>query len=149
MASIFIGPHPGLVLVNSQPNRNIGIIQVSFLPDTTQGFIITGFRMAVAARHAIDYSLSNYKYLYVYGTDLVEMVVAGSIYTVVNCNTKNSIMTFLQFIDRNIVSGFGNPTVDILLNGAPFRGILVNAELGQLQQPYEFNFALTIKGVFL
>jgi len=137
--ALVLANKPGTITVVNVPDlKGVGILQVSGMPNNS-AIITQSFNLKVAARASVDYSISNTKYIYVYGTSLTELGIQFLLFPSYECNTARSIFSFLSFLDGRLVSAYGTPRINVAIDGVVWRGVVLGAtvETGRLPQSPE------------
>lgn len=137
--ALVVSNRPGTITVINVPDiSGIGILSVYGMPSNA-AIITQAFRLDVEARTSLDYSISNTKYLYVYGTSLNQLTVQFALYPFVDCTPARSIFSFLSFLDGRLVSAYGTPRITVAVDTIAWRGVITKASVvtGQLQHSPE------------
>lgn len=120
---------PGTITTINVPEYSgVGILRVYGLPQTA-AIVTTGFDLTVSARHSIAYSISNTKYIYIYGTSLTTLNVSFMLFPFINCQPSYSLLSFLSFLDGYIVSAVGAPRITVSVGGALWRGVIIESRI--------------------
>jgi len=126
--SLLLSNRPGSITIISYSDYSgAGILQLSGL--SNQAILLNKFVLIAKARHAVDYSLANIPYLYVFGTSLTDLVMQFYLFPFVNCTASNAISSFLSFIDSYLVSAYGSPRINVTINGLSWRGVITQMQM--------------------
>lgn len=148
MAIIFEGSKPGTLYVINSYFAIPAIISSSL--GSVGGVYITGMRLTGSARYRIEYALSGNPYVYVFGSNLSELSLAGLIVSNVNCSSVDGINNFLVWNTLNSIYAYGTPVLTVGLGqSAFFKGFLVNFGIAAHDTiPGVFVFNITLHGVY-
>lgn len=128
--ALVISNKPGnLIVVDVPAYEGIGILKISDRP-TNQAIVVSEFAIDIKARISVDHALSNYKYIYVFGTSLTDLSIDLMLFPFIGCSPSQSLTDILYYLDGKLVSAFGAPRLHVIFdNSVSWRGIVHAASI--------------------